>query len=90
MRQNVRKIFSLGTGNRGLEEFRDILLFFRIQLLVDVRRFPRSRFEHFIMENLEVFCGSMGISYRRFIASRLAEMNWQVIHIVDRERVWEM
>lgn len=60
----MKKIFSLGTSNRDLEEFRDILLSYHIQLLVDVRRFPTSRYAHFNQKSLATLCADMGISYR--------------------------
>lgn len=141
MRRNKKMIFPLGTSNRSMEEFAELLLFFRIQLVVDVRRFPKSRFEHFKKENLEILCRERKISYRwvgdllggfrsggyeeymktgffqegmamleewarsmvtviccaerlpwrchrRFITSRLEENNWEVVHIIDQDRVW--
>ncbi len=60
----VKAIFTLGTSNRPPKEFIDLLQFYGIQLLADVRRFPTSRFEHFKKENLESLCHQNGISYR--------------------------
>ena len=137
----MKRIFSLGTGNRTLTELAEILEFYSIRLLIDVRRFPTSRFDHFKKENLCSFCSTRGIAYqwmgdllggfrsdsyghymrtdafrrgldlldklaqsqvtafccaerlpwkchRRFIASQLEGKSWQVIHIMDWDRVW--
>ena len=48
------KIFTLGHSTRSLEEFLEILKIFKIELVVDVRRFPSSKkFPHFNKEILE-------------------------------------
>lgn len=46
-------IYTLGTSNRDWKEFREILKHYNIEVLIDVRRFPTSSFEHFKKENLE-------------------------------------
>ena len=134
-------IYTLGTSTRTLEEFIDLLSGYDVEVVVDVRRFPSSRFEHFCREKLEgllqevgiddVYMGEelggyrrggyqnftatsqfqVGISkleeiarrkrtaiicaerfpwrcHRRFIALELEKRGWQVVHIIDGERVW--
>jgi len=48
-----RVVYFLGTSNRSIEEFLGILKKYSINLVVDVRRFPTSKFEHFKKENLK-------------------------------------
>ncbi|MBN2516516.1 MAG: DUF488 domain-containing protein [Deltaproteobacteria bacterium] len=45
------------------DDFGNLLYCYGIQLLVDVRRFPTSRFTHFQKENLELFCYQQNIAY---------------------------
>jgi uncharacterized protein (DUF488 family) len=59
----MKKLYSLGTSNRTREEFLNILKKFNIQQVIDVRRFPTSRFEHFKKENLALFLEKEGIKY---------------------------
>ena len=47
------EVYTLGTSNRGIDEFISILKAYGIELVVDVRRFPTSKFEHFKKENIE-------------------------------------
>lgn len=56
-------IFTLGTGNRSINEFIDILKKNKIQVVIDVRRFPTSRFEDFKKERLGSICKNEGIDY---------------------------
>ena len=56
-------IYTLGSGNRSPEEFLGLLEAFAIQVVVDVRRFPTSRFEHFKQENLAALLRENGIDY---------------------------
>lgn len=58
-----RKIYTLGTGKRGKEEFIHILKHYEIELIMDVRRFPKSRFEHFNKDELNSFLKEEGIDY---------------------------
>lgn len=58
------KIFSLGTSNRTKEEFIDILRNYKIEIVVDVRHFPTSKFfPHFKKENLEKILKEKKINY---------------------------
>ncbi len=56
-------IYTIGHSNRNFEEFLRILKRFGIQVLIDVRRFPGSKFEHFRKEFLEKILPENGIEY---------------------------
>ncbi len=59
-----KKIFSIGTGRKSIEEFIELLKGYEIKSLVDVRRFPISRrFPHFTMKSLEERLKEEGFSY---------------------------
>ncbi len=60
---SMKKIYSIGTSNRSLDDFFEIIHYFGIELLLDVRRFPTSRFKHFTRENLEVSSQTQNIGY---------------------------
>jgi len=58
------QIFTIGHSNRSLDEFVKILKHYNIEVLVDVRRFPRSRHNpQFSKENLESKLTEIGIEY---------------------------
>jgi len=56
-------IYTIGTSNRSLQEFLGTLKKYRIQMVVDVRRFPTSKHEHFKQENLKNSLEKEGIKY---------------------------
>ena len=56
-------IYSIGSSTRQIEEFIDLLHRFQIHTLVDVRSYPKSRFNHFIKENLDRELKESGIEY---------------------------
>lgn len=56
-------IFTLGTSTRSPEEFMALLTSYGVEVVVDVRRFPSSRFEHFRQEKLAGLLSEMGIDY---------------------------
>jgi uncharacterized protein (DUF488 family) len=57
-------LYTLGTSNRNIDDFLDILRFYEIKVVVDIRRFPVSkRFPHFRKESLEGVLKENGISY---------------------------
>lgn len=61
------KLYTLGTSNRKIEEFLEILKFYQISQVVDVRRWPTSKwFEHFKKENLEKILAKEKIKYFHF------------------------
>ncbi|MEM2933365.1 MAG: DUF488 domain-containing protein [Methanocellales archaeon] len=57
------KVYTIGTSNRTLEEFISLLKEYGIKALIDVRRFPTSKFEHFKKENLKENIERAGIEY---------------------------
>lgn len=60
---DVRVIYTIGTSVRTTEEFLSILKAFGIEILVDIRSFPTSRFNHFKKEELENLLLKEGIEY---------------------------
>ena len=62
---NKKEIFTIGHSTRSLEEFLNILHSFKIETLVDVRRYPGSRRSpHFKKENLTDSMPANNIKYR--------------------------
>ena len=62
MKGNI--VYTVGHSNRRLEEFLDILKSYNIRVLVDVRRFPKSRkFPHFNRDILKSALEKEGIVY---------------------------
>lgn len=57
------KAWTIGYGDRPLEEFLGLLEAHGIQVVVDVRRFPASKIEHFRRENLERSLSERGVAY---------------------------
>jgi uncharacterized protein (DUF488 family) len=58
------KIFTIGHSNRPLDELLSLLGEFKIEVLVDIRRFPGSRkFPHFNRQSLEKTLPEAGIEY---------------------------
>lgn len=59
-----KKIWTIGHSTRSIIEFVEILNSFRIELLVDVRRYPGSKkFPHFNREHMENSLPEKGIEY---------------------------
>jgi len=58
-----KTIFTLGTSSRSLEEFVHLLRANRIEMVVDVRSFPTSKFPHFRREALSQSLGEEGLGY---------------------------
>jgi len=58
-----RVVYTLGTSTRSLEEFIALLRHLGVEVVVDVRRFPTSRFEHFKKEELARSLPEAGIDY---------------------------
>jgi uncharacterized protein (DUF488 family) len=135
-------IYTLGTSKRTQEEFLEILKFYQIKAIADVRRWPTSqRFPHFKKENLIKILPENSISYyhledlggyrienyenymktstfkstleklieiakndltciicaekfpwrchRRFIARALEEKGIEVLHIIEKGKIWK-
>jgi uncharacterized protein (DUF488 family) len=57
------KVWTIGHGNRSIEETLELLKEHGIQVLVDVRRFPTSKVEHFKKEHLEELLCKREIEY---------------------------
>ncbi|MCS7279837.1 MAG: DUF488 domain-containing protein [Thermodesulfobacteriaceae bacterium] len=142
VRDSFLLVYTLGTSNRSLEEFLEILKYYQILAIADVRRWPVSqRFPHFKKENLSKFLKENNILYyhleglggyrredyenymetenflkvleelikiiknrltciicaerfpwkchRRFISLALEKRGIRVLHILEKERIWE-
>jgi uncharacterized protein (DUF488 family) len=63
IKENIR-LFTIGHSTRPLDEFLAMLREFKIEVLVDIRRFPGSRrLPHFNRESLEKTLPAAGIEY---------------------------
>ena len=60
---NEKLIYTLGTSTRSQEEFIGLLKGRGIEVVVDVRRFPSSRFEYFSEVKLAEILDEAGIGY---------------------------
>ncbi|MEA3471643.1 MAG: DUF488 domain-containing protein [Thermodesulfobacteriota bacterium] len=60
----MNTIYTIGTSNRRIGEFIDVLIRYGIGRVVDVRSLPKSRFTHFNRENLERSLSEKGVKYR--------------------------
>ena len=56
-------LHTLGTGSRSAEEFLGLLRAHNLEMVADVRSFPKSRFPHFRREVLAQSLGEAGIGY---------------------------
>ena len=56
-------VYTLGTSTRTWEEFVALLKHLGVEVVVDVRRFPTSRFEYFKKEELARLLPEEGIAY---------------------------
>lgn len=56
-------VYTLSTSTRGGQEFIDLLRNNNIDMVVDVRRFPTSRFEHFRQDQLSKLLAAADIEY---------------------------
>ena len=134
-------LYTLGTSNRTFEEFLALFKEHGIEVGVDIRSFPTSRFPHFTRECLQKSLESEEIHYhylgkelggfrkggylayketdsfqrglerleeigrerrtaffcserfpwkchRRWVAGKLMEKGWEIIHIIEKGRVW--
>ncbi len=57
------KIFTVGYGTRKFGDFMTLLKRFDIELIIDVRRFPTSKWTEFVKENLQRTLPARGIGY---------------------------
>lgn len=59
------KIYTLGTSNRSINEFLEIVKYYQIQTVIDVRHWPTSHlFPHFKKENLKKILTKNNIEYK--------------------------
>lgn len=58
-----KRIYSLGTSTRSLDEFISLLRAHGVEAVVDVRSFPTSRFDHFRRDTFEKGLRENGFSY---------------------------
>jgi len=56
-------IYTIGSADRSQDDFLKTLKQYEIKTLVDVRRFPTSKYEHFKRENLGTILLSSEIEY---------------------------
>jgi uncharacterized protein (DUF488 family) len=56
-------IYTLGTDRRTEEDFIEILNFYEVETIIDVRRFPRSKIPIFNRINLERLLKENGMEY---------------------------
>ena len=61
--EGKRLVYTLGTSTRSPEEFTELLSSHGVEVVIDVRRFPFSRFEHFHRDRLERLLSEEGIEY---------------------------
>lgn len=59
----MKKIYTLGTDRRTEEDFIEILHAYNITSLIDVRSFPKSKFNIFNKEELRALLEREGIEY---------------------------
>ncbi len=62
-RAGIYGVYTLGSSNRTWKEFIEILKFYNIEVLIDVRRFPTSHFDWFSKENLTLRLKTQTINY---------------------------
>jgi uncharacterized protein (DUF488 family) len=64
MENGQKTIWTIGHSTRSITEFIDILIFFKIELIADIRGLPGSNhYPHFNKENLEISLSEKGIGY---------------------------
>jgi hypothetical protein len=68
-------IYTLGTSTRAMNEFIELLISHNVEVVVDVRRFPTSRFKHFYREKLEGLLLEAGIDYV-YMGEELGGYRW--------------
>lgn len=63
MSEMDRSVYTLGTSTRTFTEFVALLKSVRVERVMDVRRFPGSRFQHFKREEMAKSLPHEGIGY---------------------------
>ncbi|OYT28683.1 MAG: hypothetical protein B6U95_03705 [Thermofilum sp. ex4484_82] len=60
----IVEVYTIGHSNRSLKDFIEILNYYRIGVVIDIRRFPTSsKYPHFKKEVLKAELENKGISY---------------------------
>ena len=59
----MKQLWSLGTSTRTMEEFLEILKSYGLKHVVDLRRFPTSRLQHFKKAHLQRVLEKEGFKY---------------------------
>lgn len=60
----MNPVFTIGHSTRGIDEFKELLQEWRVDLLVDVRRFPMSRrYPHFNRDELAAALEQVEVGY---------------------------
>ncbi|RLC94786.1 MAG: DUF488 domain-containing protein [Chloroflexi bacterium] len=59
----TRLVYTVGTSTRSADEFVSLLKGLGVEAVVDVRRFPSSRFEHFRREEMATSLPKVGLGY---------------------------
>ncbi len=57
------RVFTIGTDHRTHYDFARLLLKYGVQVMIDVRRTPESREEHFRRDGLQALGAAQGIDY---------------------------
>jgi len=63
LKEAALTIYTVGYGSRTQEELLDLLKLHKVQVVVDVRRWPTSKLEHFRRERLDRWLPAEGIDY---------------------------
>ncbi len=63
MESALKRVFTLGTSTRSEEDFVEILLFYGISTVVDVRSFPKSKIPTFTQAYLSDLLQREGLKY---------------------------
>ena len=58
-----KNVLTLGTSNRSWEEFIHLLRAYRVEMVIDVRSFPTSKFAHFKRASLNPSLAEAGFGY---------------------------
>lgn len=57
------QVLAIGHSNRSIDTFLELLNEYQIQVLIDIRRFPTSKIEHFKKEQMQKWLSEHGIEY---------------------------
>lgn len=57
------RVWTIGHGSRSKEQLLNMLKESRVEVVVDIRRWPTSKLEHFKRENMEQWLKEAGIGY---------------------------